>query len=190
MPGMSIVTLDNRLSSEGLAGGESVNTLLSFIMPSRPPLALDATARRFLDEHTYTNAWHDASEECPICHEPYLSKLEQRMQIIGITGCTHSFGLDCLYQYLSIDPQNAKKCPLCRTDWLPSIDSNPRRTRSSRRGARGLHSVTGNWQRLYAASLDARYDLAAQTGPVQHISNIAQFVPLDAHSSEGVRGRL
>lgn len=150
-------------------------------MPSPPaPPPLPIAARRFLNTHTYTNAWHDASEECPICREPYLSTLEPRVRIIGITGCTHAFGLDCLHQYLSIDPHNAKFCPMCRTPWIAlQVSLWAMNLGSGAADSRFAGSIRG---RRYAAGLATRH------GPTTHTAHVTQFLP--RHASGYVRRRL
>ncbi|KAF1918874.1 hypothetical protein BDU57DRAFT_527011 [Ampelomyces quisqualis] len=68
--------------------------------------------------------------ECPIC----LEGIEEHIcvQIVGIPGCTHLIGMECLQAMLSSYPNAKKICPLCRTEWLGDA-------RGRGRGGRGAH---------------------------------------------------
>ncbi|KAH6621786.1 hypothetical protein C7974DRAFT_456486 [Boeremia exigua] len=61
----------------------------------------------------------NASEECPICRETYDPQNEECVRITGISGCSHTFGVDCLKLFLESNPEAPKMCPICRTLWLP-----------------------------------------------------------------------
>jgi hypothetical protein len=54
-------------------------------------------------------------DECPICLDSYV--LEQSVRI-KVEGCNHVFGRNCLTAILTNNPRLAKKCPLCRTEWM------------------------------------------------------------------------
>jgi hypothetical protein len=55
--------------------------------------------------------------ECPICLElPSASHL--CVQIKNIPGCNHLIGRDCLKEMLMNRPDDAKKCPICRAEFL------------------------------------------------------------------------
>jgi hypothetical protein len=57
-------------------------------------------------------------EECAICLEPYGN--EPAVLISGVPGCTHILGLSCLNAILNANPTLDKKCPICRTVWIPA----------------------------------------------------------------------
>ena len=57
-------------------------------------------------------------DECVVCLEPYTS--EAAVRISGVPGCTHVIGVKCLTALLTTNPTQAKKCPICRTVWIPA----------------------------------------------------------------------
>lgn len=92
----------------------------------QPPSSLSPAALNFIKHHTEIDLECSTLEECPICLEAYTSTAEQAIRIRGVPGCTHSLGLDCLKRMLCSNPQQEKRCPLCRTEWLtgtPRLDS-------------------------------------------------------------------
>ncbi|KAI4671242.1 uncharacterized protein J4E88_009275 [Alternaria novae-zelandiae] len=55
--------------------------------------------------------------ECPICLEP-PSASHLCVQIKNIPGCNHLIGRECLKEMLVNRPDDAKKCPICRAEFL------------------------------------------------------------------------
>jgi hypothetical protein len=55
--------------------------------------------------------------ECPICLEP-PSASHLCIQIKGIEGCNHMIGRDCLKEMLLNRPDDQKRCPICRAEFL------------------------------------------------------------------------
>ncbi len=97
-------------------------------MASTTTISLSNAARTFIEQHTYSDPRLDTAEECPIYLEIYRFPQEIRARIVGIPGCSHTFGYDCLKKFLSIDPATPKNCPMCRAHWLPGFTSPTRRT--------------------------------------------------------------
>jgi hypothetical protein len=55
--------------------------------------------------------------ECPICLEP-PSASHLCVQIKGIPGCNHMLGRNCLKEMLLNRPDDQKRCPICRAEFL------------------------------------------------------------------------
>ncbi|KAG9193482.1 hypothetical protein G6011_03517 [Alternaria panax] len=55
--------------------------------------------------------------ECPICLEP-PSASHLCVQIKGIEGCSHLIGRNCLKEMLLNRPDDQKRCPICRAEFL------------------------------------------------------------------------
>jgi hypothetical protein len=55
--------------------------------------------------------------ECPVCVEGIEEHI--CVKIVNIEGCTHLIGLECLKALFEHMPDAEKKCPLCRTQWIP-----------------------------------------------------------------------
>ncbi|CAG5159458.1 uncharacterized protein ALTATR162_LOCUS5593 [Alternaria atra] len=55
--------------------------------------------------------------ECPICLEP-PSASHLCVQIKGIEGCNHLLGRNCLKEMLLNRPDDQKRCPICRAEFL------------------------------------------------------------------------
>ncbi|KZM28569.1 zinc ion binding [Ascochyta rabiei] len=87
-------------------------------MESIAPGPLSAAARTFIEKHTEVDLEISRFDECPICLEAYATSFEQSVRIREILGCSHVLGFNCLKQILRSGPQQGKKCPLCRTQWL------------------------------------------------------------------------
>lgn len=77
--------------------------------PSRLSSAL------WIDAHTTHDNIPPLLDECPICLDDFA--LEDCLQITGIEGCNHRIGRTCLEKLLLTDPDEEKRCPLCRTVW-------------------------------------------------------------------------
>ncbi|KAF2794022.1 hypothetical protein K505DRAFT_31725 [Melanomma pulvis-pyrius CBS 109.77] len=104
-------------------------------------------------------------QECPICLEDYAHAVEPAVRITRIRGCTHVFGLNCLRAMLDNQPNATKKCPLCRSVWIPGVDEAPRGLRNheamvnppqnadypgmARNGRRGLGRIGGERGQAY-----------------------------------------
>lgn len=80
---------------------------------------LEERVTNFIEQHTEFLSHDDPSPltntECPICFEGIEEHI--CMRIIGIEGCTHLIGLECLEALLKSNTINEKECPLCRTAW-------------------------------------------------------------------------
>ncbi|EMD86202.1 hypothetical protein COCHEDRAFT_1160509 [Bipolaris maydis C5] len=100
--------------------------------PARPPSPVvitapalstnSTTAVGFIANHTTPSTPHSNTDDCPICLDSYTT--ENCLQITGITGCKHRIGSMCLRKLLNRHPGDEKKCPLCRTVWIPGVVSN------------------------------------------------------------------
>jgi hypothetical protein len=55
--------------------------------------------------------------ECPVCVEGIEEHI--CVKIVNIEGCTHLIGLECLKALFEHMPDAERKCPLCRTQWVP-----------------------------------------------------------------------
>lgn len=81
----------------------------------------------FLANHTDFLAHADttipANTECPICLEDVSEHI--CVKIVGIPGCVHMIGLECLQVLLNNHPNDKKLCPLCRTEWLDGPGPGP-----------------------------------------------------------------
>ncbi|KAH4072427.1 hypothetical protein HBI82_069950 [Parastagonospora nodorum] len=81
----------------------------------------------FLANHTDFLAHADtttpANTECPICLEDISEHI--CVKIVGILGCVHMIGLECLQVLLNNHPDDKKLCPLCRTEWLSGPGPGP-----------------------------------------------------------------
>ncbi|CAO2650196.1 Nn.00g014880.m01.CDS01 [Neocucurbitaria sp. VM-36] len=97
----------------------------------------------FINNHTIIDDKVPLLSECPICLENYSK--EPCLHIIGIEGCNHQFGLNCLRAILRSHPNEEKKCPLCRTVWIPAAAPLRRRSTSRSRTFTALSSdINGN----------------------------------------------
>jgi hypothetical protein len=98
-------------------------------MPS-PALELVRThgqtpaAAAFITAHTLHDLTNLTSDECPVCLDNYHD--ETCLRITEIEGCTHRIGEVCLGEMLSNRPSEEKKCPLCRTVWVPASPERQR----------------------------------------------------------------
>ncbi|KAF2249988.1 hypothetical protein BU26DRAFT_604263 [Trematosphaeria pertusa] len=85
--------------------------------------ALEA-ATAFIQTHTLIVPGTELSpfDECPVCLETYnlTAQSEHACKIINIPNCEHVIGLSCLTAILTANGSTEKKCPLCRTVWIPS----------------------------------------------------------------------
>lgn len=88
---------------------------------SRPlPPRLQAFMDKHIDFLQHSNNSLPANTECPICFEDVKSHV--CVKIIGIEGCNHMIGLECLKEMLAQDPDNQKTCPMCRTEWVSDVN--------------------------------------------------------------------
>jgi hypothetical protein len=76
------------------------------------------SATTFIRDHTAQDDTLPQQDECPICLETYTT--EQCLRITNIPSCTHNIGADCLDRLLRSNAHEEKKCPLCRTTWIPA----------------------------------------------------------------------
>ena len=83
-----------------------------------PPAQTDRVTAFLTTHTTLDNDDVPLLEECPICLESYSS--EPRRRITGIGGCAHHIGAKCLEEMLHSHPNEEKRCPLCRTMWIPA----------------------------------------------------------------------
>jgi len=112
--------------------------------------------QRFLNIHTTPITC--SSQECPICLEPYTGS-EPAVRIINILGCQHIFGRTCLIDFLSNQPSASKKCPLCRTEWIPAENSS-----IHRQVDRGLWEIEAQSYNDYANAIQDIRRRANSTG--------------------------
>ncbi|USP78826.1 hypothetical protein yc1106_06100 [Curvularia clavata] len=75
------------------------------------------TALEFVEKYTKPAPSRASKGACPICLDGYST--EECLQITGIAGCRHRIGVICLKDMLKHHPMEEKKCPLCRTVWIP-----------------------------------------------------------------------
>lgn len=106
-----------------MATSAIVEASVSFAIPPRNsslPQMPEATPTpaTFIAAHTIINNTVQVFDECPICLDNYST--EQCLRITKIEGCTHRIGQTCLEHMLQNRPNEEKKCPLCRTTWIPS----------------------------------------------------------------------
>lgn len=81
-------------------------------------MAASDPATDFFAAHTVPYLPTHFTEECPICLETFTT--EAAVQIVGIQDCNHVFGANCLTSLLNSALGTEKKCPLCRTVWIPA----------------------------------------------------------------------
>lgn len=56
--------------------------------------------------------------ECPICLDPPSAR-HHCVKIVGVRGCSHLIGRECLREFLMQRAEEKKECPLCRAKWVP-----------------------------------------------------------------------
>lgn len=88
------------------------------------PTPATKAATTFIAAHTTEDTDVCLLDECPICLDNYID--DTCVRIIGIQGCTHRIGLACLREMLRRNPNQEKRCPLCRTIWIAEATA-PRR---------------------------------------------------------------
>jgi hypothetical protein len=129
-------------------------------------------------------------DECIICLESY--EQEAGARITGIPGCTHVIGSKCLMRLLTANPREEKKCPICRTVWIPASPQAQNRG-DIRRHLRPLASNIIRDQRRAVASTPARTS-AAPPADVINIDSDSDSDPLEsfqrsARELEDIRSR-
>lgn len=82
----------------------------------------------FLTDHTdflsHADTTSPLNTECAVCLEDITEHV--CVKIVGIEGCTHMIGLECLQVLLNHHPYDQKLCPMCRTEWLPAVRATQR----------------------------------------------------------------
>ncbi|KAL6707257.1 hypothetical protein ACN47E_004245 [Coniothyrium glycines] len=87
--------------------------------PPIPPTEPPDRVTSFLASHTtLDDEAVPLLDECPICLDNYSS--EPRLRIANLPNCAHHVGASCLSTLLRTRPDEEKKCPLCRTVWIPA----------------------------------------------------------------------
>ncbi|KAH6870351.1 hypothetical protein BKA58DRAFT_420912 [Alternaria rosae] len=76
------------------------------------------SAALFIRDHTTHDTTFSSHEECSICLDNYTT--EKCLRITNIPHCNHYIGANCLDRMLRRNPHEEKKCPLCRTIWIPA----------------------------------------------------------------------
>ncbi|RAR11231.1 hypothetical protein DDE82_000704 [Stemphylium lycopersici] len=111
--------------------------------------------------HTSPTAPHSDTNKCPICLDAYTT--EPCLHITGTAGCNHHIGATCLQEMLKNQPHAEKKCPLCRTTWIPAPVFHPRGQSlgASRRMAEMFHRLDG-----------IGADIAGNPGQASHIPDL------------------
>ena len=59
-------------------------------------------------------------DKCAICTEPFDT--EHQAASIKTTNCQHTFGIECLTQWIKSDQDNHNTCPICREQLFSKID--------------------------------------------------------------------
>lgn len=81
----------------------------------------------FIEQHTdflqHSDTTNPANTECPICFEDIENHV--CVKIVGVPGCNHMIGLECLEAMLKQDPNGKKSCPLCRKEWISDANEEP-----------------------------------------------------------------
>jgi len=85
--------------------------------------------RRFLRDNLVV---HD---NCAICTEPFDA--EHHAASIKTTNCQHTFGIECLKQWIESGQDNYNTCPLCREQLFSEIDK-PKFVEGARRERQDL----------------------------------------------------
>lgn len=124
-------------------------------MPDEIP---ESQIREFLVTNIQTVIPTDSADlECPICQIPYATspqtsvhtdlpsgREEYAVQIQNKAGCKHIFGRRCLEDHIRGGNPWSRKCPICRTEWLPAPNAA---------GGDALAEV--DWDRVFTLLEDA-----------------------------------
>jgi hypothetical protein len=82
-----------------------------------PSSRLDTFMLAHTDFLSHSDTTDPPNTECPVCVEGIEEHI--CVKIVNIDGCTHLIGLECLKALFEHMPDAEKKCPLCRTQWIP-----------------------------------------------------------------------
>ncbi|KAI8930966.1 hypothetical protein NX059_011978 [Plenodomus lindquistii] len=77
----------------------------------------------FLSRHALEDRNVSMTDECPICLDNYSD--DECVRIVGIPGCNHHIGRACLRDLLNRNPNQEKRCPICRALWIAPRPTAP-----------------------------------------------------------------